>query len=184
MIEFFNEHYYLISQIFGFSAMATAIIMYQFKKHKTIMLLMVLCSSLWCCHFACLGLFTPVGMNFINVVRSIVYANRDKKYLGSKAVPYIFIAVFAVVLVLTWSGPLSILTFVASIFATISNSISDTRKLKLLTVPVCVCWFIYNCANHSVAGMCNETFAFGSIVVYFVRSSLEKKKIGSDGSSF
>ena len=41
MQEFFQTHSYL-SQIFGFLAIAVGILMYQFKKHKTIMILMTL----------------------------------------------------------------------------------------------------------------------------------------------
>lgn len=39
MQDFFQTHSYL-SQIFGFLAIAVGILMYQFKKHKTIMILM------------------------------------------------------------------------------------------------------------------------------------------------
>ena len=41
MQEFFQTHSYL-SQIFGFLAIAVGILMYQFKKHKTIMIFMTL----------------------------------------------------------------------------------------------------------------------------------------------
>ena len=51
MIAFLQAHSFLIGQIFGFGAMFVGIIMYQFKKHRTIMLLMMLCASLWCLHF-------------------------------------------------------------------------------------------------------------------------------------
>ena len=62
MQDFFQTHSYL-SQIFGFLAIAVGILMYQFKKHKTIMILMTLNAALWCLHYGSLWLFTPVAMN-------------------------------------------------------------------------------------------------------------------------
>lgn len=175
MSVFLSQHSTLIAQIFGFSAMATAIAMYQFKKHKTIMLLTVLCSGLWCLHFAFLGLVTPIFMNAINVIRGIVYSNRDKKWGGSRVIPYLFSAAAIAVTVLTWESAWGILTCVASIFATFANWQTDTKRLKILTIPVCVCWFTYNCVNRSWAGMANETFACTSIIVALIRLAKEKR---------
>ena len=77
MQEFFQTHSYL-SQIFGFLAIAVGILMYQFKKHKTIMILMTLNAALWCLHYGSLWLFTPVAMNFINLARSYVCSFDNK----------------------------------------------------------------------------------------------------------
>ena len=102
MQEFFETHSYL-SQLFGFLAMAVGILMYQFKKHRTIMILMTISAALWCLHYGSLRLFTPVAMNFINLARSYV-CSYDKKWAKSKAVPTIFIAVSLALTVATWQG--------------------------------------------------------------------------------
>ncbi len=121
MLEFFTANQNIIAQIFGFIAMGIAISMYQFRKHRTILILMSLCSFVWCLHFACLGLFTPVAMNFINVIRGVVYSFRDKKWAQNNVIPIVFIVLCAGSVVLTWDSLWSILPFVASIFATIAN---------------------------------------------------------------
>ena len=176
MSEFFTLHQNLIAQIFGFIAMGIAIAMYQFKKHRTILILMSLCSFVWCLHFAALGLFTPVAMNLINVIRGIVYSFREKRWAQNNIIPAVFIVLCAGSVILTWNSLWSILPFIASIFATVANWQKNTRLLKYLSVPVCICWFIYNIANNSIAGMLNEAFALTSIIVYLIRTKKQDNK--------
>ena len=179
MSEFFVTHQNLIAQILGFIAMGIAIAMYQFRKHRTILILMSLCSLVWSLHFAALGLFTPVGMNMINVVRGIVYSFRDKKWAQNNIIPAVFIVLNAGSVILTWESVWSILPFIASIFATIANWQRNTRLLKYLSVPVCVCWFVYNIVNGSVAGTLNETFALASIAIYLIRTRKDENSVSA-----
>lgn len=170
MYEFFIQHREIIAQALGFVAMGIAVAMYQFKKHRTILFLLSLCSIVWSLHFAALGLFTPVGLNMLNVVRSVAFSFREKKWAQNNIIPGIFVVLCAGSVILTWESAWSILPFIASIFATIGNWQSNTRMLKYLSIPVCVCWFVYNIANGSIAGTLNETFALISIFVYLIRT--------------
>lgn len=176
MAEFISQHSYLLSQIFGFAAMATAISMYQFKRHRTVMLLMVLCSSLWCVHYAFLGLLSPILMNLVNVVRNFVCSFREKKWCQSIAIPVFFIALTVVLTVISWTGPECLLTMFASAFATVSCWMTDPKKLRYFTYPVCIGWFTYNFINHSIAATCNEAFTFVSVTVALIRFRMQEKK--------
>jgi len=163
------EYSYLLSQIFGFAAMATCITMYQFKKHKTVLLLMVLCSSLWCVHYAFLGLMTPILMNLVNVVRNFTLSFRDKKWCQSKLIPVVFIAAAVVISIFSWQGPITLLPMFASASATVACWLTDPKKLRYATYPVCIGWFFYNMLNHSISAMCNEAFTFVSVTVALIR---------------
>lgn len=174
MQEFFETHSYL-TQIFGFSAMAVGIIMYQFKKHRTIMVLMTLCSALWCLHYTSMWLFTPVAMNFLNVVRSYV-CSLNKKWVHSKAVPIVFIAVSLVLTIVTWQGVWGILPFIASIFATIGGWQKNPQILRIMTIPVCLCWVTFNLINRSWAGMTNDTLSLISLIVALTRYKVAQKR--------
>ena len=177
MQDFINAHQALLANFFGFSAIFVVILMYQFKKRKTILWLMVLYSALWCCHFLVLGLMTPVAMNLLNVVRSFVFSFRDnKKWAQSNFIPAAFLAVSLVLVILTWGNMWSILPCIGTAFATVSNWQRDTKKLKILTIPVCISWFIYNTVSHSWAGMCNETLAFISIIISLYRIHKNEKE--------
>ena len=176
MIDFITSHAQVFANIFGFSAMFTAIITYQFKKHRTIMLLIILCSSLWCCHYACLGLMTPIAMNALNIVKCTVYCFRDKKWTQSPVIPAVFIVISLIMTIITWQNYLSLLPFIAAVFASIAQWITDTKKLKILSIPVSVCWLVYNLINRSWAGLCNETFVLVSIAVALIRLKKRRRK--------
>lgn len=176
MIDFIQTHSFLIGQIFGFSAMFVGIIMYQFKKHRTIMLLMMLCASLWCLHFLLLGKYTAVFMNLLNVVRAILFTFRGRKWADSVLIPIGVIAASVGISVFTWEGLPTLLPMGAAVFSTSANWQTDTKKLKLLTIPVCVCWFIYNLFSRSYAGMANETFVFISVLVALYRIARNEKQ--------
>ena len=53
-------------------------------------------------------------------------------------------------------------------------SCQSSPRRRALTVPVCVCWLIYNAVNRSLAGVCNETFTLISIAVAFFRYDRKK----------
>ena len=176
MFDFFQEHINIIAQIVGFCAMAVAIIMYQSNKHKNILLLMILSSSLWCAHFGLLGHWTAVAMNGLNVIRNIVFCFRGRKWADSNIIPVIFIVLSLGLTVLTYEDWWSIVPFIASVFAITSVWQTDTKKLRLLTIPVCVCWFSYNIFHNSWAGSANEAFTFISIIVAIIRYDILKKE--------
>lgn len=170
MAEFITQHSFLLAQIIGFMAVATVIVMYQFKSHKLIMGTFVFICTLWCLHFALLGCWAAVAMNGVNVVRSFIYGFRDKKWAQGNWIPTVFCVAAVVMVILTWEDAWSILPLVGSVTATFANWQADTKKLKLLNVPVCASWLIYNIHNVSYAGMTNEIFALCSIAVYFIRT--------------
>lgn len=169
MSEFISAHAYVIAQILGFIAMGLAMLTYQFNKQKTVNFMLMAVAAVWCCHYAFLGLMTPIAMNFINVVRAFVYAHRDKKWASGNYIPIIFCVIAVILVIFTWDSLWSLLPCVASIFAALANWQTDTKKLRALTVPVCVCWLIYNAVSGSIAGAANETFTLVSIAVAFFR---------------
>lgn len=175
MIDFIRDHSEIFANVFGFSAMLTAIITYQFKKHRTIMLLIILDSLLWCFHYACLGLMTPIAMNGLNIAKNVIYCFRDRKWAQSPAIPGVFIVISLVMTVFTWQDYLSALPFIAAVFAAIGQWQTNTKKLKILSMPMSGCWLVYNFLNHSWAGFCNEIFVLGSITVALVRLRKEEK---------
>lgn len=41
--------------------------------------------------------------------------------------------------------------------------------VRLLTIPSCLCWGVYNALNFSLAGICTEAFSLASIIAGEVR---------------
>ena len=176
MTAFFTENMELIAQIIGFIAMFTAFLTYQLNKHKTIMIVLVIVASLWCVHFALLGQYTAVALNAVNVIRCVIYSFRYKRWAQYNFIPLIFIVISAIMTAVTWEGFLSLLPFFGCVFVTLANWQVNTKKLKLMTIPVCLCWFVYNFSCGSWAGMINETIAFTSIIISLVKDRVKNKK--------
>ena len=136
---------------------------------------MTLCSALWCLHYTSMWLFTPVAMNFLNVARSYV-CSLNKEWVHSKAVPIVFIAVSLVLTIVTWQGVWGILPFIASIFATIGGWQKNPQILRIMTIPVCLCWVTFNLINRSWAGMTNDSLSLISLIVALTRYKAAQKK--------
>lgn len=170
MLDFIKDNSFIIAQVFGFLAMLVSISMYQFNKHKKVMLLMVLCALLWCCHYTFLGLFTPVAMNFLGAVKNFIFSFKEGRQIESKTIPIIFLILSVVSTLLTWKDAWSVLPLIASVFAIVAQWQINVKHLRLLTIPVCVCWFIYNINNQSWAGTANEVFVLISIIVALIRN--------------
>lgn len=176
MTAFFSAHSFVIAQVLGFCAMFTVMLTYQFKKQKTIMLLLVVCSLLWCCHFAVLGKPTAVALNAVNLIRCVVYSFKTQTKWNSKWIPIAFIVISVISTVVTWENGWSVLPLVGGVFTTVANWQTDTKRLKLLTLPVSASWFTYNFINHSYAGVANETIVVCSIFVYLLRTRKTEPK--------
>ncbi|MBP9987929.1 MAG: YgjV family protein [Ruminococcus sp.] len=179
-MQFVSSNIFIIAQIFGFAAMLTAFITYQLNRHKSIMFVLILVASLWCCHFLCLKEYTAVAMNFINVIRCFVYSKRDKKWADKKFIPYLFVLLSGILTIITWKNLYSLLPFFGSVFAIFANWQTNPKTLKLLTIPVNICWFTYNLTCSSWAGMINEAITFLSIVISFIRYRIQDKKQKQD----
>lgn len=180
MIEFLSEHSFVLSQIFGFTAMAVAISTYQFNKHRTMMVLLTFCSTFWCLHFLCLKAYTAVAMNLINLVRNIVYGFKGKFGAHGFLIPFAFLAASVIAVILTWENVWDIFPLAAAVFSTYANWQTDTRRLRYLTYPVSASWLVYNIVNRSYAGLCNEIFTLISITVGVIRYDVLKKKQNTD----
>lgn len=72
-MEFFKEHSFVIAQIIGFCAMATAIISFQQKKRTNIMIFQLICTALWSLHFFVLGNMPGCALNGIMTLRCVIY---------------------------------------------------------------------------------------------------------------
>lgn len=175
MIEFLKLHQNLIAQSIGFIAMITAFISYQFNKHKNIMIMQLVTSALWTLHYLCLGVISGMALNIVNVLRNVVYSNKDKKWASYGFYPFLFCVINIVAISFTWTDYWCIFPLIASFFTTFGTWNNKTKVVRLTSIPVNVCWFTFNAVNGSWAGSINEAITFISVVVSIVRYDILKK---------
>lgn len=170
-----------IAQAVGFGGAALNCISFQQNKRSRIIGVQIFAAIMFIIHFIMLGAYTGAALNFIGLLRSIVFYNSDKKWAKSPVWLVVFIIISAVSSILTWKEWYSILPATAMILTTISYWMKDETKIRLITFPSSPCWLIYNVFEKSVAGIVTECIVMTSLIIAIVRYDiLKKKKVKTD----
>ncbi len=165
-----------IGQIIGFISMAIIIASYQQKSHKKILTYQMISGSLFTVHYILLGAYTGAVMNLLGAMRSLVYANRDKKWASSVLWPITFSILFAISGVLTWANAYSVFPMIAMLLSSVVLWIQNPKINRSLSIPSSCCWLIYNIKNLSYPGIATEIFVLISIIVGIIRLDINREK--------
>ena len=195
-----NETIIIIAQVLGGIAILSNIYAMQFNKHGLIMLFKLIGSFLFCLQYFLLGAYVGMIMDFIGTVRNIVFAYLVKK--GKSTKPYIiffailtfFMGLFTVIQ--TWDTTLvalsiwkasqgvlvflavtvSVLSIIAKLISTIAYGFKNAHTIRMLNVPSCSCWIIYNFVCFSFTGVINELLTISSIIIAEIRFKKVKEE--------
>lgn len=165
----------IVVQMIGIAGALLGILSYQFKdnrKYYTGQALSGLCFGV---HFFLLGAYTGAFLNFINLGRGFGFAaeKNKKPYITLVSVCVLYVAATA----LTYDGALSILACAAQLIGSIGMSTRRPSGMRILQFTlVSPSWIIYNGFVGSIGGILCETFNMASILVYFARTKLLKRK--------
>ena len=161
----------LIIQGIGFIAVALFIASYQIKSNRWLFLLQLLGSLLFCIQFFMLGALSGCLSLVVNILRNaLMMKYNDWKWVRKKWCPAMIVILFAVVLVLTWNGPVSLLAFTASVTSTIAYWTNSPRKIRMVNL-LCAspCWLVYDVIVFSLGGIISESFTIVSILISLIR---------------
>ena len=168
-------------QALGIIAMLSAVISFQQKTQKMILIFQLSSNLLFIVHFLLLGGYTGGLSHGVCVARASIFALASKyKWASHKAWVYIFIVLFVVMPFLTlFCFSNTILTFpivlreflpaIGSTFATLAfacKKANQVRSLYLLAAPL---WCIYSALTLSIGGAVSELLNIISIVVGKIR---------------
>lgn len=170
------------AQIIGFLAMLSAIICFQQKSRRKIMVWQLIVCTLWTLHFVILAVPTGLAINALQVVRAIIFSKKESaKWANRNVWLYVFIALTVLLGILTWEGPLSILPVIGTSFSTVSLWMKKPFTIRLLTFPVSITWGIYDIASGSLAGGFNETFCMISLIIAIIRIDIPARRKAAIG---
>ena len=166
----------LVAQIIGFVAMGLIFASYQQKKVKSIILLQLFSAILWSAHMLMLGALAGTLLNFIEALRAVVFACREKHAWARKRIWFVvFIAAFgiaALVSAFQGDGWIALLPFVAMVASTFALSASKSSSVRLLSLLSSPCWLCYDLISASIAGTISEIFNLVSIFSGMLRIDL------------
>jgi hypothetical protein len=165
---------FLAAQLMGIVGMIVSFVSFQNNTKKRILILQSAASFIWGIHYLMLGAFTGAGINFIEVVRNLVFA-REKKLKKPWVWVSIFIVIFAVTGYLTSIGILSIATTGVVILVTISYCYSNPRFIRICATASSIIWLIYNGFQLSLAGVITESVVLVSLLIAFWRFDIKKQ---------
>ncbi len=166
-----------IAQIIGFIALVFAMISYQMKTQKKIVFIQIISCTFFAVHFLMLEAYTGALMNFIAAVRSVVFANKDKKWGRSNWWIVFFSIVCIVAVGFTWEGVLSLMPMAGMVLTSIAWGIEKASLVRLISLPSSPLWIVYNFICGSTAGVLTEVFVMISIITAMIRLDLPKKSV-------
>ncbi len=165
----------IIAQIIGVLGLLCNGLSFQQKKRKGILSFQICAAALFVVHYIILGAYTGAVINFLGMLRSIVFINSDKKWAKHPVWLGVFVVVFTVASIVTWVDWYSILPATAMVLTTISYWLKNETKIRLVTFPSSPCWLVYNILTGSVAGVLTECVVMSSLIIAIVRYDILKK---------
>jgi len=185
-----NMWFDILVQAIGFIAIAVNLIAVQFNKYSTIILFKTIGSLLFVLQYIFLGAWTGMVMDIIGCIRNIIFSSNVKNNRSNKIAVIVFSLLTAILgiltIVLTWDVGeikwtenirlattlmiiISILSIIAKLLSTVAYSIKSPHTIRMLNIPSCSCWLVYNLVVFSIAGFVNEVMTMCSIVIAELR---------------
>ena len=166
----------LIAQIIGFIGLAVSILAFQFKKHRGIVLTKSLSELIFSIQYILLGAWSGAILDFISVIRNLLYGHLVKKNRSTTPVIIAFgIFVLATGFV-AYDGWVSLLPVVSKLLTTISYGLKKEKWLRLITLPSCIFWIMYNAYIGVIAGILVDSLALISLLIAIYKFDIRKQK--------
>lgn len=166
----------IIIQAIGFLALAMSIISFQFKKHGHILLCRTASELIFSLQYILLGAWTAAAMDFISVIRNLLYSHLVKKNRSTTPVIVVF-GIFVVAIgVTTFDGVISLLPIISKLLTTVSYGMKNERLLRFITLPSCIFWIIYNLFVGSIAGVLADSLSLVSLLIAMYKFDFTKPK--------
>ncbi len=179
-----------IIQLIGYIGLFFAVIAFQCKSHKKVMICRTLNEMFFAVQYVCLGSYTGAAMNVIGSIRNMSFAQCVEKNKSTRMLQIIFSGIFVIGGMLSMGEKgvaVGIMVICAKIVSTIAYGIKNTTIIRLLTLPTSFCWLFYNISCNSSAGIICESLTIISIIAAIWRldlPKLRKKKSWSDEEEF
>ena len=157
--------------------MVLSLLSFQLKKRKHIMLFQMTASLMFSAQLFMVGAITGGCLDMISFIRTLIFANNNKKWASSKCWLFGFIAVMIATGLLTWKDGWSVLPIIGSILSTVALWMKQEKHIRLISLTVGPCWMVYNVVTGAYTGALNELLAMTSIVIGLIRHDRKKLTI-------
>lgn len=179
---------YVLSQVLAVAEYGLLGLSYLAKNRKLVVLLDIASMSMGILAFLLLGADLGMAMSVVILVANFYYlwdehkngSRKQKRYfVRDYVVLAAVLALIGALAILTYDGPLSLLSVVATVLYEISIWQKSTKVYKFLGIPVAGCWMVYNGAVGLISGaICELGMLAAAIYGYVkeVRGSRRRRK--------
>lgn len=161
-------------QAVGFVGLALSLLAFQFKKHGRIVLCKMLSELVFSIQYILLGAWTAAVLDFISVIRNLLFVGLVKKERSTTPVIIIFGLFVVATGVFTYDGFISLLPIASKLLTTVSYGMKNEKWLRIITLPSCILWIIYNLYVGSAAGALTDLLALGSLLLAMYKFDIRK----------
>ncbi len=171
----------ILIQIIGFLGLALSIIAFQFKKHKQIVLCKMSSELTFALQYILLGAWTGAVLDFISVIRNLLFLRLVKK--GRSTTPVIIIFGLFVIATgfFTYDGIFSLMPIGSKLLTTVSYGMKNEKWLRLITLPSCVLWIIYNVSVCSIAAVLTDSITLISLLIAMYKFDIKGNQKADQG---
>ncbi len=155
---------FLLSQIFAGLTLCSDIISFQMKKRDHILACLICSSLLLAIHFVLLSLWTAAAMALFAGIR---YAT--SLYSSDLRLAALFLCCIAVITVVTWQGPISLLAACGTGIGTIAAFMKSDKRLRQLMFGAISCWLCHNIIVGSPGAVIVELVFMTSNITGYLR---------------
>lgn len=183
-----NMPFIILYQSIGIIALIVVVLSFQFKDQKKLLILNATACTIWAIHFILRGAYSGVMLNLIAVLRGFGFAFiKNKKWriaFLSFLVALLIGAGFITVIYFDEIWYLALITTIGSTLGTILFSL-DSPKLLRWGQLLCIspAWLFYNIWYLSIGGIIGESSNMISVLVSFIRFTVQQTKMKKENAS-
>lgn len=176
---------YIMSQVMTVIEYGLLGASYLAKKRRMVVLLDIASMICGIVAFILLGADLGMAMSIIILLANFYYLwdenkhsarERSKLHTRDYVVLAIVLLGIGVVAILTYDGPLSLLSVAATVIYEISIWQKSTKVYKFMGIPVALCWMLYNGFVLSIFGVICEMVMLVTSIIGYVREVNGKKR--------
>jgi hypothetical protein len=166
----------ITAQIIGVIAFMLSAISFQAKSFKMINVLKIISQILFTIQYLMLGAFTAMLMNMFSFLRGFVYIALENKNKSTQWAQLGFSITFIAMGIITWDGWIGVFAILGTVLQTIAFGNKNPAKIRIINLPTCFMWMVYNWHYRSVGGLLSDVFSFVSIIIGIIRLDIPEIK--------
>ena len=163
-----------IAQTLGIFAFLIFISSVQFKNKKHILLAQLSANILYGILYLFLNIPTTAYMNFISVLRCILFYKYDNKKVPLWCLIFL-LTIIGITSIFTFDGYLSLIPIIITILYTTSTWQNNTKFIRIVFTICSVFWIYYNLSVKAITALFGNIFELVSGIISLIRYRKKRK---------